>query len=82
MAKTNTVRAYAGEEDIFRQIINLTEKYQDIFLEIFVRIIPFGDFYKKGKAEEISVSCTQGDGMQGIYQKKTLKNWQIISFIF
>ena len=53
MAKTKTVRAYAGEEDIFRQIINLTEKYQDIFLEIFVRIIPFGDFYKKGKAEEI-----------------------------
>ena len=53
LAKTKVVRAYAGEEDIFRQIINLSEKRQDIFLEIFVRIIPFGDFYKKGKAEEI-----------------------------
>ena len=53
MAKTKAVRAYAKEEDIFRQIINLSEKRQDIFLEIFVRIIPFGDFYKKGKAEEI-----------------------------
>ena len=53
LAKTKVVRAYAGEEDIFRQIINLCEKRQDIFLEIFVRIIPFGDFYKKGKAEEI-----------------------------
>ena len=53
LAKTKAVRAYAGEKNIFRQIINLCEKRQDIFLEIFVRIIPFGDFYKKGKAEEI-----------------------------
>ena len=53
LAKTKAVRAYAGEKNIFRQIINLSEKRKDIFLEIFVRIIPFGDFYKKGKAEEI-----------------------------
>ena len=53
LAKIRAVREYAGEEDIFRQIINLSEKHQDIFLEIFTRIIPFGDFYKKGKAEEI-----------------------------
>ena len=53
LAKTKAVRAYAGEEDIFRQIINLSEKRQDIFLEIFVRIIPFGDFYKKDKAVEM-----------------------------
>lgn len=53
LAKTKAVRAYAKEEDIFRQIINLSEKRQDIFLEIFVKIIPFGDFYKKGNAEEI-----------------------------
>lgn len=52
-ANTKAVRVYAGEKDIFRQIINLSEKCQDIFLEIFVKIIPFGDFYKKGKAEEI-----------------------------
>ena len=53
LAKTKAVRVYAGEKDIFRQIINLSEKCQDIFLEIFVKIIPFGDFYKKGKTEEI-----------------------------
>ena len=53
LVQTKEVRAYAGEEDIFSQIINLSEKRQDIFLEIFVKIIPFGDFYKKGKAEEI-----------------------------
>ncbi len=53
LAKTKAVREYAKGEDIFKQIINLTEKRRDIFLEIFTRIIPFGDFYKKGKAEEI-----------------------------
>lgn len=53
LAKTKAVRLCAKAEDIFGQIINLSEKKQDIFLEIFVRIIPFGDFHKKGKAEEI-----------------------------
>lgn len=36
LVQTKEVRAYAGEEDIFSQIINLSEKRQDIFLEIFV----------------------------------------------
>ena len=53
LTKIKAVRAYADEDDIFRQIINLLEKRQDIFLEVFVRIVPFGDFYKKSKAEEI-----------------------------
>ena len=53
LAKIRAVRVYAGEKDIFRQIINLSEKRHNIFLEVFIKIIPFGDFYKKGKAEEI-----------------------------
>ena len=53
LTKTKTVRIYADKEDISAQIIALSEKCQDIFLETFVRIIPYGDFYKKGKAEEI-----------------------------
>ena len=53
LTKAKTVRIYADKEDISAQIITLSEKCQDIFLETFVRIIPFGDFYKKGKAEEI-----------------------------
>lgn len=53
LVKTKAVRVYAKGEDIFKKIMNLSEKRQDIFLEIFVKIIPFGDFYKKGKAEEI-----------------------------
>lgn len=53
LTKTKAVRAYADVEDMSRQIITLSEKCWDIFLETFVRIIPFGDFYKKDKAEEI-----------------------------
>lgn len=53
LTKTKTVRIYADKVDISAQIITLSEKCQDIFLEIFERIIPYGDFYKKGKAEEI-----------------------------
>lgn len=53
LTKIKTVRIYADKEDISAQIIILSEKRQDIFLEIFKRIIPYGDFYKKGKAEEM-----------------------------
>lgn len=52
LTKTRTVRIYADKEDISAQIITLSKRCQDIFLEIFERIIPYGDFYKKGEAEE------------------------------
>ena len=53
MTKIKAVRAYVDEEDISEQIITLSVKRRNIFLETFVRIIPYGDFYKKGKAEEM-----------------------------
>lgn len=53
LTKTKAVRAYADEEDISVQIVELSRRCKDILLETFVRIIPFGDFYKKGKAEEM-----------------------------
>lgn len=53
LTKTKAVRAYADGEDISVQSVELSRRCKDIFLEIFVRIIPFGDFYKKGKAEEM-----------------------------
>lgn len=53
LTKTKAVRAYTKAEDISEQIITLSEKCRDIFLETFARIIPFGNFYKKSKAEEI-----------------------------
>lgn len=53
LTKTKTVRIYADKEDISAQIITLSEKRRDIFGETFAKVIPFGDFYKKSKAEEI-----------------------------
>lgn len=53
LAKQKAVRSYADEKDICKQIVELLEKSQDIFLETFIGIIPFGDYYKKDKAIEI-----------------------------
>lgn len=39
--------------DIFEQIGIVIDKCQDIFFEVFVQIVPFGDFYKKDKVVEI-----------------------------
>lgn len=64
LTKTKTVQIYADKEDISAQIITLSEKCQDIFLETFERIIPFGDFYKKGKAEEIIRSEIKDDRLR------------------
>lgn len=64
LTKTKAVRIYADKEDISAQIIKLSEKCQDIFLETFERIIPLGDFYKKGKAEEIIQSEIKDDRLR------------------
>lgn len=56
MVKTKAVRVYTDKGDIFRQIIVLSEKCQDISLDTFVRIIPFGDYHKKDKTVEIILS--------------------------
>ncbi len=53
LTKPKAIRDYTEADDISGQIAELLEKRRDIFLEIFVRIIPFGDFYKKGDAVEI-----------------------------
>lgn len=53
LTKPKAIRDYTDAVEVSRQIAALSEKRQDIFLETFERIIPYGDFYKKGKAEEI-----------------------------
>lgn len=53
LTKPKAIRDYTDAVEVGGQIVALLEKCQDIFLDIFTRIIPFGDFYKKGKAEEI-----------------------------
>lgn len=53
LTKPKAVRVYTDATDITSQIIELSKKCQDVFLDTFIRIVPFGDFYKKDKAVEI-----------------------------
>lgn len=53
LTKPRAIRVYTDEEDTAGQIIELSKKCGDVFLDTFTRIIPFGDFYKKDKAAEI-----------------------------
>ena len=53
MTKPKVIRGYTNKSSTSKQIADLLDSRQQIFLDTFMRIIPFGDFYKKGKAEEI-----------------------------
>lgn len=53
LTKSKAIRAYTDRTDIREQIANLMKDRNDIFLEIFAKIVPFGNFYKKDKAVEI-----------------------------
>ena len=53
LTKPRAIRSYTNKSSASRQIADLFENRLDIFSHTFLRIVPFGDFYKKGKAEEI-----------------------------
>lgn len=53
LTKPKAIRDYTDAAEVSGQIVKLSEKCQDIFLDIFTRIIPYGDFHKKNKAVEI-----------------------------
>lgn len=53
LIKPKAIRDYTDAVEVGVQIVKLSEKCQDIFLDIFTRIIPYGDFYKKNKAIEL-----------------------------
>lgn len=53
LTKPKAIRDYTDAVEVGGQIVELSEKCQDIFLDIFVKIIPYGDLYKKNKAVEI-----------------------------
>lgn len=61
LTKPKAIRAYTDKTDIREQIANLMKECNDIFLEIFAKIVPFGDFYKKDK--EVEIICGKiGEG--------------------
>lgn len=53
LTKPKAIRMHTNELDVPEQITDLSEKCKDVFFDIFARVIPFGDYYKKDRAEEI-----------------------------
>ena len=53
LLKPKAIRAYTDETDISEQFVELAGNCRDVFLDVFIRIVPFGNFYKKDKAAEI-----------------------------
>ena len=52
LTKQRTVRAYTDTADVSGQMAELLMNRQDVFMDTFSHVIPFGDFYKKDKAME------------------------------
>jgi len=53
LMKPKAIRGYTNKTSISKQIADLHDNRQQIFLDTFLRIVPFGKFYKKNKAEEV-----------------------------
>lgn len=53
LTKPKAIQAYTNEASISKQIADLLNKSEYIFLDTFQRVVPIGDFHKKEKAVEI-----------------------------
>jgi sulfur transfer complex TusBCD TusB component (DsrH family) len=53
LTKQKAIRACTNELVTSIQMVDLIEKSKQIFMDIFLHIVPFGDFHKKDKADEI-----------------------------
>lgn len=53
ITKPKAIRRYTDVSDVSGQITAMIENSTGIFMDIFTRIVPFGDFYKKDRAAEI-----------------------------
>ena len=53
LTKPKAVRSYTDTDDVPDQITSLVKNSTNIFMDTFTRVVPFGEFCKKGKAVEI-----------------------------
>jgi len=53
LMKPKAIRGYTNKPSVSKQIADLLDSRQQIFLDTFLRVVPFGKFYKKNKAEEV-----------------------------
>ena len=64
LAKPKAVRVYTNAEDTAGQIVELMKDRQQIFLDTFARIVPFGAFYTMTAAVEIVRSEVKNSTMR------------------
>ncbi len=53
LTKPKAIRDYTEADNVSSQIVELLEDRQNIFLDTFARVVPYGDFHKKDAAMEI-----------------------------
>lgn len=53
LTKPKAIRAYTDVADVSDQIKELTMSRTNVFVDIFSRVVPFGNFYKKDQSTEI-----------------------------
>lgn len=53
LTKPKAIRSYIDSISLAEQIKYLIKKREEIFMDIFVHVVPYGDFHKKDKAAEI-----------------------------
>lgn len=54
LTKPKAIRSYTNKSSASRQIADLYDNRLDIFSDTFLRIVPFGNFYKKIKLKKLS----------------------------
>jgi aromatic ring-opening dioxygenase LigB subunit len=53
LTEAKAIHTCTSATDTAKQIADLSENSEKIFLDVFTRIVPFGDFYKKDRAVEM-----------------------------
>lgn len=53
LTASKAIRAYSSEGNTSGQIVDLLGRNEEIFMNVFAQIVPYGDFYKKDAAVEI-----------------------------
>ena len=61
LMKPEAVRSYTDRIEVRAQIADIMRKRKDIFMDTFIKIVPYGDYEKKDKTVEI-VCRKIGDG--------------------
>jgi len=53
LTKLKSIRCYTEDDSTAKEIADLYKQRHTIFMDVFTKIIPYGDFYKKDAAVEI-----------------------------